>query len=106
MAKIAMHTPVRVRSGRCVDSERCRGGDLKGLTATVLSDPKVYEGPDGVTKEERVAVAFHDQAKAPVGIVDIATSRLEHASRLERVKAHFTGISFDKLGRIIRPTSN
>lgn len=91
MGRIRQNQLVRVRSGRAVDSDRCRGGDLQGLQARVLSRPAVYAGPDGVKKEERVAVAFCDQGEAPVGIVDIPTSRLESTSRIERCRSAIAG---------------
>jgi len=91
---------IRVRRGNTVDTERIRGGDVKGCRGEVIHAPAQMAGPDG-QKEERVLVAL-DDAPAGCGIVSLPLDAVETPGPMERARAFFGGITFGRGGRIVR----
>lgn len=83
-----------------MDTDRIRGDDVKGCRGEVIHDPAMMAGPDG-KKEPRVLVALED-APAGAGFVSLPLDAVETVGRFDRVRSMFSGISFDRNGKIIR----
>ena len=84
-----------------MDTERIRGGDVKGCRGEVIAPAQMAAGPDG-QKEERVLVALED-APAGCGIVSLPLDAVETPGPMERAaRAVFGGITFGRGGRIVR----
>lgn len=103
-AKLRLRDKVVIRSGNTVDTNHVRGGDLKGCRAEIVSEAKSMPGPDGKFEERAVVAVYDDHAPQGAGFLSIPTRRLEKDTMLGRARA--CGISFDTLGRIIRPGRN
>ena len=104
-----LHTHVRLRGGNTIDTERGRGGSLKGLRGHTISKPKEMRGPYELTvdhltggrqkhiddagrnlKDRRISGERHDRELGGVPEHDVGDGRLgdnfggpENVSNLE-----------------------
>lgn len=92
---------IRVRRGNTVDTDRIRGGDVRGCRGEVIHEPAPMAGFGG-QKEERVLVALED-APAGAGFVSLPLDAVETTSRIDSIRrAVFGGIAFNARGEIVR----